>query len=81
MATVPALREVCRSARTTGDRSAADCTPRNKVTLGFVEGLNNTICVIQRRSYGKRDEEYLQLKILTAFLPREGGQFTHSDLY
>ena len=36
-----------------------------KVSLGFVEGLNNKIRVIQRRAYGLRDEEYLKLKILT----------------
>lgn len=46
------------------------CHPDNKVKLGFVEGLNNKIRVIQRRAYGYRDEEYLRLKILTAFLPR-----------
>ena len=49
---------------------AAYCIPRNKVKLGFVEGLNNKIRVLQRRAYGYRDEDYLQLKILTAFLPR-----------
>jgi transposase len=41
----------------------------NKVSLGFVEGLNNKIRVIQRRAYGLRDEEYLRLKILTCMLP------------
>lgn len=41
----------------------------NKVSLGFVEGLNNKIRVIQRRAYGIRDEEYLRLKILTCMLP------------
>ncbi len=46
------------------------CHPDNKVKLGFVEGLNNKIRVIQRRAYGYRDEEYMRLKILTAFLPR-----------
>lgn len=46
------------------------CHPQNKVKLGFVEGLNNKIRVIQRKAYGYRDEEYLRLKILTAFLPR-----------
>lgn len=46
------------------------CHPDNKVKLGFVEGVNNKIRVIQRRAYGYRDEEYLKLKILTAFLPR-----------
>lgn len=40
-----------------------------KVKMGFVEGVNNKIRVIQRRAYGYRDEEYLELKILTAFLP------------
>jgi transposase len=52
------------------DGIAAYCTPDNKVSLGFVEGLNNKIRVIQRRSYGLRDEEYLRLKILTCMLPR-----------
>lgn len=48
---------------------AAYCQPQNKVALGFVEGLNNKIRVIQRRAYGLRDEEYLRLKILTTMLP------------
>lgn len=48
---------------------AAYCLSENKVSLGFVEGLNNKIRVIQRRSYGLRDEEYLRLKILTCMLP------------
>ena len=48
---------------------AAYCKPENKVSLGFVEGLNNKIRVIQRRAYGLRDEEYLRLKILTCMLP------------
>jgi Transposase len=30
---------------------------QNKVPLGFVEGLNNKIPVIQRRAYGLRDEK------------------------
>jgi transposase len=47
---------------------AAYSRPENKVSLGFVEGLNNKIRVIQRRSYGLRDEEYLRLKILTCML-------------
>ena len=51
------------------DGIAAYCKPENKVALGFVEGLNNKIRVIQRRSYGLRDEEYLRLKILTCMLP------------
>jgi transposase len=51
------------------DGIVAYCRPENKVSLGFVEGANNKIRVIQRRAYGLRDEEYLRLKILTAFLP------------
>jgi transposase len=51
------------------DGIAAYCKPENKVALGFVEGLNNKIRVIQRRAYGLRDEEYLMLKILTSGLP------------
>ena len=50
------------------DGIAAYCKPENKVALGFVEGLNNKIRVIQRRSYGLRDEEYLRLKVLTCML-------------
>ena len=41
----------------------------DKVSLGFEEGLNNKIRVIQRRAYGLRDEEYLRLKVLTCMLP------------
>jgi len=51
------------------DGIAAYCRPENKVALGFVEGLNNKIRVIQRRCYGLRDEDYLHLKILTCTLP------------
>ena len=52
------------------DGIAAFCKPENKVSLGFVEGLNNKIRVIQRRAYGLRDEEYLRLKILTCMLEK-----------
>lgn len=51
------------------DGIAAYCKPENKVSLGFVEGLNNKIRVIQRRAYGLRDEGYLRLKVLTCMLP------------
>ena len=51
------------------DGIAAYCKPENKVSLGFVEGLNNKIRVIQRRAYVLRDEEYLRLKVLTCMLP------------
>ena len=50
------------------DGIAAYSRPENKVSLGFVEGLNNKIWVIQRRAYGLRDEEYLRLKIITGRL-------------
>ena len=48
---------------------ASYCHPENKVSLGLVEGLNNKIRVLQRRAYGYRDEDYLKLKIVAAFLP------------
>jgi transposase len=51
------------------DGIAAFCKSENKVSLGFVEGLNNKIRVIQRRSYGLKDDEYLRLKVLTCMLP------------
>ncbi len=62
------------------DGIAAYCQPENKVSLGFVEGLNNKIRVIQRRAYGLRDEEYLRLKILTCMLPRplKPSKITHT---
>ena len=47
------------------DGIAAHCHTENKVALGFVEGLNNKVRVIQRRAYGLADEDYLRLKILT----------------
>ena len=51
------------------DGIEAYCHEENKVPLGYVEGFNNKIRVIQRRAYGLRDEEYLRLKILTCTLP------------
>jgi transposase len=49
---------------------ASYCDPKNKeVPLGFVEGFNNKIRVLQRRSYGLKDEEYLRLKVLSCMLP------------
>jgi transposase len=38
------------------DGIASYCREENKVPLGFVEGINNKIRVIQRRAYGLRDE-------------------------
>ena len=52
------------------DGIASHCKLENKVPLGFVEGLNNKIRVIQRWAYGLRDEKYLRLKVLTGMLPR-----------
>ena len=49
---------------------ASYCDPKNKFSLGMVEGLNNKIRVLQRRAYGLRDEEYLRLKVLTCMLPK-----------
>jgi transposase len=57
-----------RMIETHWDGIAAYCEPENKVALGFVEGLNNKIRVLQRRAYGLRDEEYLRLKVLTCML-------------
>ena len=53
--------------------------------MGFVEGLNIKILVIQLRCYGLRDEDYLRLKILTCTLPPhappavlKSSKFTHT---
>jgi transposase len=51
------------------DGIAAYCAPEHKVSLGFVEGLNTKMRVLQRRAYGLRDPEYLRLKVLTCMLP------------
>ncbi len=44
------------------------CHPENKVSLGFMEGLNNKIRVFQRRAYGIKDFEYLKLKVISSFI-------------
>jgi len=44
------------------------CNPNHKVSLGFMEGLNTKIRVIQRRAYGIKNSEYLRLKVLTSFI-------------
>ena len=50
---------------------AAYCKPQNKVALGFVEGFNNKIRVLQRRAYGLRDEEGSRgQKLLACMLPQ-----------
>lgn len=51
-----------------GDAIASYSHPGNTVSLGLVEGLNNKIHILQRRAYGCRDEDYLTLKIVSAFL-------------
>ena len=38
---------------------------RRELELGFVEGLNSKILVLQRRADSLRGEEHLRLKILT----------------
>ena len=45
------------------------CRPNHKVSLGFMEGLNNKIRVLQRRAFGIRDMQYLKLKVITSFIP------------
>jgi len=45
------------------------CRPEHKVSLGFMEGLNTKIRLIQHRAYGIKDLEYLRLKVLTSFIP------------
>ncbi len=62
-------RKFARMIEAPWDGIASYCHPDNKVSLGLVEGLNNKIRVLQRRAYGYRDEEYLRLKIIAAFLP------------
>jgi hypothetical protein len=41
---------------------------KNKVSLGFVEGLNNKIRVLQRRAYGLRNEDSPALPKRSPFL-------------
>lgn len=62
------LPEVRRTGRTPLGWYVSYCRPDHKVSLGFMEGLNNKIRVIQRRSYGLKDMEYLKLKVLTSFI-------------
>jgi hypothetical protein len=58
-----ALPGACSTRSKNGHR-CCNLKPENKVSLGFVEGLNNKIRVIQRRAYGLRDQEYLRLNVL-----------------
>lgn len=52
------------------DGIMAYCRLEDKVALGYVEGLNNKVRVLQRRAYGLNDDEYLRLKVLTCSLPK-----------
>jgi transposase len=49
------------------DSISSYCLPENKVSVGLVEGLNNKIRVLQRRTYGYRDEDYSSSKIIAVF--------------
>ncbi len=46
------------------------CNPANKISLGSINGLNNTTRVTQRRMHGLRDEECSRVKVLTCMLPK-----------
>ena len=61
--------EFARMIESHWDGIAAFIQSEEKVSLGFVEGLNIKIRVLQRRAYGLRDEEYLRLKVLACMLP------------
>ena len=45
------------------DGIAAFCKSENKVSLGFVEGLNNKIRVVTRRSYGFRTFDAMEIAL------------------
>jgi transposase len=67
---LPPFEHFARMVAAHWDGIEAYCQEENKVPLGFVEGLNNKIRVIQRHAYGFRDEEYFRLKILTCMLQK-----------
>lgn len=68
---LPSFQKFSRMIEAHWDGIESFCHDENKqIPLGFVEGFNNKIRVIQRRAYGLRDEEYLRLKILTCMLPK-----------
>lgn len=60
------------------DGMASYCHPDNKVSLGLVEGVNNKIRVIQRKSYGYLDEAYLKLNIIVSFEYRNTHRMAQS---
>lgn len=55
-------------------------SPKTKVSLSCVEGLNNTLRVIQRKAYGFRDEQYSAMNIITHSLPElpKHAKITHT---
>jgi len=50
------------------DGTAPYCQAAERVSPGFVVGLNTKILVIQSRAYSLWDEEHLRLNILTCML-------------
>ncbi|MEA5126494.1 transposase [Xanthomonas floridensis] len=60
---------------------AAYYRPENKVSFGLVEGLNHKIPVMQRSTYGYRDEDFLKLKIIASFphALTENAKLNHRD--
>ncbi|WAC07301.1 MAG: transposase [Thermodesulfobacteriota bacterium] len=50
------------------DGMVLDCKSEPKVALGFVEGINNKIRVIQRRAYGLENPKCFRLKVPTCML-------------
>ena len=66
---LPSFEKFARMIEKHWDGIVSYCKPENKVPLGFVEGFNNKIRVLQRRAYGLGDEEYLGSKILTCMPP------------
>ena len=59
---LPSYQKFARMVDRHWEGIAAYCQPENKAPLGFVEGLNNKIRVIQRRAYGLHDEQYFALR-------------------
>ena len=55
------------------------CKEKNKVPLGFVEGLNSRIRKIQAQGYGYRDIDHMDLKILTCMLPEPSPLMVNLD--
>jgi transposase len=65
---LPPFEEFSKMIERHWDGIVSYCHPDAKVSLGFMEGLNNKIRVIQRRAYGIKDQEYLRLKVITSFI-------------